>query len=159
MTNLETVCKSSLIKSFLSIIVLTFIAAVTISVNFSTTNTNFLWTKIDSENKVVFAQSDPSSVSPEQLREQAKDFLSTLIELRNQSREDALSSIDQGEDNNISGSNETELTAGQLATDISGHYNNPRYGIMDFVLPSGWYGSEKQWSGDKSISVAMHPGN
>lgn len=30
--------------------------------------------------------------------------------------------------------------------------------VLDFVIPSGWYGSEKQWSGDKSISLDMQQG-
>jgi hypothetical protein len=38
-----------------------------------------------------------------------------------------------------------------------GHYSNPRYGIIDFVLPNGWYASETQ-NGKKSIIVDMHPG-
>ena len=46
----------------------------------------------------------------------------------------------------------------QFATDVSGSYSNPSYGILDFVIPSGWYGSEKQRSGDKSISLDMQQG-
>jgi hypothetical protein len=45
-----------------------------------------------------------------------------------------------------------------LATDVTGHYSNPSYGILDFVIPSGWYASERQWSGDDSISLDMHQG-
>jgi hypothetical protein len=89
-----------------------------------------------------------SSSSPEQLREQAEDFLSTLMELRNQSGDDALSTIDEGIDNSTGASSEMGLSEEQFATD----------GILDFVLPSGWYGSEKQWLGDKSISLGVHPG-
>jgi hypothetical protein len=29
---------------------------------------------------------------------------------------------------------------------------------MDFAIPEGWYGSENQLSGDKSISLDMHQG-
>ena len=35
---------------------------------------------------------------------------------------------------------------------------NPTYGILDFVIPNEWYGSERQWSGDQSISLDMHAG-
>jgi hypothetical protein len=126
--------------------------------NPSTLNVDFLGMKDDSVIRTVYAQFDPSSSSPEQLREQAEDFLSTLTELRNQSGGDALSTTDDGIDNSTGSSSEMGLSEEKFATDISGHYNNSAYGILDFVLPSGWYGSEKQWSGDKSISLDMHPG-
>jgi hypothetical protein len=105
----------------------------------------------------AYAQFDSSTSSPEEIREQAKDFLSTLMELRNQSG-NAMSSFDEDANNNTGASSETELAEEQFATDVSGHYNNSAYGILDFVLPAGWYGSEKQWSGDSSISLDMHPG-
>jgi hypothetical protein len=134
------------------------IAAVTFFMSSSTINVDFLGIKDDSDIRTVYAQFDPSSSSPEQLREQAEDFLSTLTELRNQSGDDALSTIDEDLDNSTGASSETGLSEEQFATDVSGHYNNSAYGILDFVLPSGWYGSEKQWSGDKSISLDMHSG-
>lgn len=138
--------------------VLLIIASVTIYTNPSALNVDFLWIKDDSIIRTVYAQFEPSSSSPEQLREQAEDFLSTLMELRNQSGDDALSTIEEGIDNSTSASGEMGLSEEQFATDVSGHYNNSAYGILDFVLPSGWYGSEKQWLGDKSISLDMHPG-
>jgi hypothetical protein len=137
--------------------VLLIIASVTIYMNPSTLNVDFLG-KDDSGIRTVYAQFDPSSSSPEQLKEQAEDFLSTLMELRNQSGDNELSTIEEGIDNSTGASSETVLSEDQFATDVSGHYNNSAYGILDFVLPSGWYGSEKQWSGDKSISLDMHPG-
>jgi hypothetical protein len=64
----------------------------------------------------------------------------------------------QSNANNVSSGLKTDLATQQFATDVSGHYSNPAYGISDFVISSGWYGSEKQRSGDKSISLDMHPG-
>ena len=139
--------------------VLLIITSVTIYMNPSALNVDFLgMDEDDSIIRTVYAQFEPSSSSPEQLREQAEDFLSTLMELRNQSGGDALSTIDEGIDNSTGASSEMGLSEEQFATDVSGHYNNSAYGILDFVLPSGWYGSERQWSGDKSISLDMHPG-
>lgn len=135
------------------------IASVTIYMNPSALNVDFLGMKDDAIIRTVYAQFEPSSSSPEQLREQAEDFLSTLMELRNQTGGDnALSTVDEGTDNSTGASIEMGSSEEQFATDVSGHYNNSAYGILDFVLPSGWYGSEKQWSGDKSISLDMHPG-
>jgi hypothetical protein len=77
------------------------------------------------------------------------------MELRNQSTTND-SSVDESIDNSSAGG--TDLVTQQFATDVSGSYSNPSYGILDFVIPSGWYGSEKQWSGDKSISLDMQQG-
>lgn len=111
---------------------------------------------MDSYFASIFAQSDISSPSPEELQQQAKDYLSTLMELQNQSNTNDSSLQDDSFDN--TGTNDTDLAMPDLATDVNGHYSNPTYGILDFVIPSGWYGSERQWSGDKSISIDMHEG-
>jgi hypothetical protein len=88
------------------------------------------------------------------------------MELRNQSNSD-VSSVDStnnnnnNNNNNNSFSNSTFSDGSQLytyASDVSGHYSNPSYGILDFTVPNGWYGSERQWSGDKSNSLDLHPG-
>jgi hypothetical protein len=100
--------------------------------NPSALKVDFLWMKDDSIIGSVYAQIE------------AEDFLSTLMELRNQSGGDALSTIEEGIDNSTGTSGEMGLSEEQFATDVSGHYNNSAYGILDFVLPSGWYGSEKQ---------------
>ena len=122
--------------------------------NFSV-NTAFYGLKDNALIATVNAQSDLSSLSPEELQQQAKDYLSTLMELQNQTNtnDSSLESFD-----NTGANNETDLATPQLATDVSGQYSNPNYGILDFVIPSGWYGSERQWSGDKSISLDMHEG-
>jgi hypothetical protein len=103
----------------------------------------------------VYAQPNLSSMSPNEFQQLAKDYLSTLMELRNQSSTNASLLVDEG---NTSSSNETDLAMQQLKTDVNGNYRNPTYGILDFVIPSEWYGSERQWSGDKSISLDMHAG-
>lgn len=74
----------------------------------------------------VYAQSDLSSLSPEEIREQAKDFLSTLMELRNQSTTNE-SSVDESIDNSSAGG--TDLVTQEFAKDVSGSYSNPSYGI------------------------------
>ena len=44
-----------------------------------------------------------------------------------------------------------------LRTDITGQYSNPKYGIVNFEIPVGWYASEGMF-GDQGISIAMQPG-
>ncbi len=104
----------------------------------------------------VYAQSELSTLSPEELEQQVKDYLSSLMELQNQSSTNESSLVDESIDN--TSADETDLATQQFATDVSGHYSNPSYGILDFVIPSGWYGSERQWSGDESISLDMQQG-
>ncbi|MFY9566963.1 MAG: hypothetical protein WAQ29_11460 [Nitrososphaeraceae archaeon] len=53
-----------------------------IFLNFSM-NTTFLRFEDDLFVTTIYAQSDLSSLSPEEFRQQAKDFVSTLMELRN----------------------------------------------------------------------------
>jgi hypothetical protein len=69
------------------------------------------------------------------------------MELRNQTNSNESSSVDESIDN--ASTDGTDSSTQLFATDVSGTYSNPRYGILNFVIPSGWYGSEKQWSGDK----------
>ena len=40
---------------------------------------------------------------------------------------------------------------------LSGHYSNLKFGIVDFVIPSGWFASENI-EGEKRISVDMQEG-
>jgi hypothetical protein len=138
-----------------------FLTAGTTVLNFSVMSATFMGIEDNAFiTTTVYAQSNLSLLSPEDIRQQAKGFLSTLMELRNQSNIDTSSLVDESIDNanNASSGLKTDLATQQLATDVSGHYSNPAYGILDFVIPSGWYGSEKQLSGDKSISLDMHPG-
>jgi len=41
--------------------------------------------------------------------------------------------------------------------DLGGHYSNLKFGIVDFVIPSGWFASENL-EGEKLISVDMQQG-
>jgi hypothetical protein len=129
-----------------------FIIVITVGFIFS----NHLEIKDDALIATIYAQSDLSSLSPEELQQQAKDYLSTLMELQNQSSTNESPLVDENIGNATT--SETDLAMQQLVTDVRGHYSNPNYGILDFVLPPGWYGSERQWSGDKSISLDMHQG-
>lgn len=90
-------------------------------------NTTFLGFEDDVFVTTIYAQSDLSSLSPEEFRQQAKDFLSTLMELRNQTNSNESSSVDESIDN---ASADGKGSSTQLfATDVSGTYSNPRYGI------------------------------
>lgn len=132
--------------------ILLFIVVITVGFVFS----NHLGFKDDAFIATIHAQSDLSSLSPEELQQQAKDYLSTLMELQNQSSTNESSFADENTGN--TNTSETDLATEQLVTDVSGHYSSPSYGILDFVIPTGWYGSERQWSGDRSISLDMHQG-
>jgi hypothetical protein len=103
----------------------------------------------------VYAQPDLSSMSPNDFQQLAEDYLSNLTELQNQAMTNESYLTDE---NNATLSNESDLAIQQLETDVTGNYKNPTYGIVDFVIPQGWYGSERQWSGDKSIGLDMHEG-
>jgi hypothetical protein len=126
-----------------------------IFLNFSV-NTTFFGFEENAIFATVYAQSDLSALSPEELEQQAKDYLSCLMELQNQSSTNESSLVNESVDS--TSADETDFATQQFATDVSGHYSNPSYGILDFVIPSGWYGSERQWSGDESISLDMHQG-
>ena len=126
-----------------------------IFLNFSV-NTTFFGFEENAIFATVYAQSDLSALSPEELEQQAKDYLSSLMELQNQSSTNESLLVNESVDS--TSADETDFATQQLATDVSGHYSNPSYGILDFVIPSGWYGSERQWSGDESISLDMHQG-
>lgn len=133
-----------------------FILLLTVGVillNFSV-NTTFFGFEDNAFIATVYAQSDLSGLTPEEL--ELEDYLSSLKEFQNQSSTNESSLVDESVDNTMT--DETDLATQQLRTDISGHYSDPNYGIIDFVIPSGWYGSERQWSGDKSISLDMHEG-
>jgi hypothetical protein len=65
---------------------------------------------------------------------------------------------DNFDDNSSTSSESGDSVMQQFAKDVSGHYKNPKFGIVDFIIPDGWYGSERQWSGDESISLDLHPG-
>ena len=41
--------------------------------------------------------------------------------------------------------------------DLSGHYSNLKFGIVDFVIPSGWFASENI-EGEKMVSVDVQQG-
>ena len=45
----------------------------------------------------------------------------------------------------------------EVRKDITGKYTNPKYGITDFEIPSGWFGTESI-NGDNGIVLTMLPG-
>ena len=126
-----------------------------IFLNFSV-NTTFFGFEENAIFATVYAQSDLSALSPEELEQQAKDYLSSLMELQNQNSANESLLVNESVDN--TSADKIRLCLAATCDRCSGHYSNPSYGILDFVIPSGWYGSERQWSGDESISLDMHQG-
>lgn len=45
----------------------------------------------------------------------------------------------------------------ELKQDVSGKYSNPKYGITEFEIPTGWFATEGM-NGDNGIILTMHPG-
>jgi hypothetical protein len=45
----------------------------------------------------------------------------------------------------------------EFRKDITGKYSNPKYGITDFEIPSGWFATESM-NGDNGIVLTMLPG-
>lgn len=45
----------------------------------------------------------------------------------------------------------------EFKKDITGKYTNPKYGIIDFEIPSGWFATESM-NGDNGIVLTMLPG-
>jgi hypothetical protein len=103
----------------------------------------------------VYAQPDLSST--DEIQQMAEDLLSNITELQNQAFTNE-SYLGNEDNTTTTFSNEADLAMQQLKTDVSGIYQNPTYGILDFTIPQRWYGSERQWSGDKSITLDMHEG-
>ena len=119
---------------------------------------SILFTSKDPFGTFIYGQFDPSLSSPEDISQQAKDLFTKLSELRNESNFTDSSSSSSFEDSNDTSGSPIESSIQALATDVSGHYSNPKYGIIDFIIPDGWFGTERQWSGDQSISLDLHPG-
>jgi hypothetical protein len=152
--NLNKISESKIAYFSLPIFILVF--AVGVIFLYFSMNTTFFGFEENAIFATVYAQSDLSALSPEELEQQAKNYLSSLMELQNQSNTNESLLVNESVDS--TSADETDFATQQLATDINGHYSNPNFGILDFVLPSGWYGSERQWSGDESISLDMHQG-
>jgi hypothetical protein len=51
----------------------------------------------------------------------------------------------------------TFIDNSELRKDISGKYTNPKYGITEFEIPSGWFATEGMY-GINGIILTMHPG-
>ena len=61
--------------------------------------------------------------------------------------------ISSGSNNSIN----TLTDNSEFRQDISGKYINPKYGITEFEIPSGWFASESM-NGDNGIILTMLPG-
>jgi len=106
--------------------------------------------------------------------EEAKKLLSDIQSLRNNSGATDLdnfsgssdlptNSSDSGlGDNNSSDfglgdNNSSDFSFFPGRKDLSGHYNNLKFGIVDFVIPPGWFASENI-EGEKMLSVDVQQG-
>ena len=59
--------------------------------------------------------------------------------------------------NNSKTNIDTFTDASEFRQDISGKYTNPKYDIIEFQIPIGWYATESM-NGDKGIILTMLPG-
>ena len=107
--NLKSMFKRSILYLPVSIFMIALITSMT-AMNVSPTNAGLF---VSEDNTFViaplYAQSNPSTLSPNELQQLAKDYLSTLAELRNQSNTNASSLIDQGNTTTTTTSNEVDL--------------------------------------------------
>ncbi len=55
------------------------------------------------------------------------------------------------------GANSSDFSFLPGRKDLSGHYSNLKFGIVDFVIPSGWFASENI-EGEKMVSVDVQQG-
>ena len=88
--------------------------------------------------------------------DEAEKLLSDIQSLRNNNSEvtapdDISGSSDLGANNSDFGLEDTGRK------DLSGHYSNLKFGIVDFVIPSGWFASE-HIEGKKLLSVDLQQG-
>jgi hypothetical protein len=65
--------------------------------------------------------------------------------------------IDNEATTGVSPTGEMEEGTDKGRKDLSGHYSNPDFGILDFVIPDGWYASET-FEGQKRLYVEVQPG-
>ena len=96
--------------------------------------------------------------------DEAEKLLSDIQSLNNNSGATDLANFSDSSDlaaNNSDfglGANNSDFgLEDQGRKDLSGHYSNLKFGIVDFVIPSGWFASENI-EGERIISVDMQQG-
>ena len=90
---------------------------------------------------------------------QQEDFYQPEIISTNNQGEESLSKISFGNPNVGSNSNNTVNTGTwtpDFRQDLSGKYTNPKYGISEFEIPTGWYATESM-NGDNGIILTILP--
>ena len=116
-------------------------------------------TAFDNKKTDTFAQGPTSPL------EEAKKLLSDIQSLKNNNSDTTdLSNFSSSSDlpsNNsdfgLSANNSGFGLEDLGRKDLSGHYSNLKFGIVDFVIPSGWFASENL-EGEKLISIDMQEG-
>ena len=87
------------------------------------------------------------------------DFDQLEIVSTNNQGEESLSRISFANSNVGSNSDNTASTGSgtpDFRQDLSGKYTNPKYGISEFEIPTGWYATESM-NGDKGIILTILP--
>jgi len=118
-----------------------------------------LWTAFDNKITDTFAQGPTSPL------EEAEKLFSDIQSLRgnnsgatdlanvSSSADLATNNSDFGLADNVSDYGREDLGR----KDLSGHYSNIKFGIVDFVVPPGWFASENI-EGEKMLSVDVQQG-
>jgi len=88
-----------------------------------------------------------------------EDFYQPEIISTNNQGEESLSKISFANPNVEGNSNNTANTGSgtpYFKQDLSGKYTNPKYGISEFEIPTGWYATESM-NGDNGIILTILP--
>ena len=110
----------------------------------------------DVESIATFAQYD-STNSISQIEQE--DFYQPEIISTNNQDEESFSKNSFANPNVGSNSNNTASTGSgtpDFRQDLSGKYTNPKYGISEFEIPTGWYATESM-NGDSGIILTILP--
>lgn len=111
----------------------------------------------DDYNALSFAISDPmnstSQIEFGEPYQQKVMFISNQIEPNFFKTSSSNSTISGGSNSSVN----TFADNSQFRQDIDGKYTNPKYGIMGFEIPSGWFATESM-NGDNGIILTMLPG-
>lgn len=87
--------------------------------------------------------------------DEAEKLLSEIQRLNNNSGATNLANFSDSSDSGDNNSDFGLEDAGRK--DLSGHYNNIKFGIVDFVIPSGWFASENL-EGERMFSIDLQQG-
>ena len=106
-------------------------------------------TAFDNNSHIIstFAQGQPL--------DEAEKLLSDIQSLKNKSG--ATGPADFSASSDLAANNSEFGLEDEGRKDLSGHYSNLKFGIADFVIPSGWFASEN-FEGEKLLFVDIQQG-